>query len=164
MVTTYPAGLWTTRSPVKKTHIAYLTILVLLVSACAANTQPTAAPLSSFTPIPFEDVDTPESVATDVVASLVPHGQPLSEWNGIPIMPGAIEGEGDANSYRFSTTASWVEIQAFYASQLSQLGWELLGSAEGKNGAVMLIFDGGEKTVSVSIVPNGETSIVVIVM
>jgi hypothetical protein len=149
---------------VKKTHIVCFVILTLLLSSCAGNAQPTTDALASFTPIPFEAVDTPESVATDVVASLVPHGQPLSEWNGIPIMPGAIEGEGDAGSYRFSTTASWVEIQAFYASQLSQLGWELLGSAEGQNGAVMLIFDGGEKTVSVSIVPNGETSIVVIVM
>jgi hypothetical protein len=152
------------RSPVKKIRTACFMILVLLLSGCGGNAEPTNDALASFTPIPFEEVDTPEVVATDVVASLVPHGQPLSEWNGIPIMPGAIEGEGDASSYRFTTTASWVEIQAFYASQLSQLGWELLGSAEGKNGAVMLIFDGGEKTVSVSIVPNGETSIVVIVM
>lgn len=148
----------------KKTQVAYFVILVLLLSGCAGNAQPTAAPLSDFTPIPFEDVETPVSVPTDVVASLVPHGQPLSEWNGIPIMPGAIEGEGDASAYRFTTAASWVEIQAFYANQLSQLGWELLGSAEGENGAVMLIFEGGEKTVSISIVPNGENSIVVIVM
>jgi hypothetical protein len=84
----------------------------------------------------------------------MPTGKPASEWEGIPIMPNAIAGEGDSEGYSFTINASIEEIQKFYETKLAKLGWEMLGSGQGTTDAVMLIFMKGTDALSVSIIPQ----------
>lgn len=81
----------------------------------------------------------------------LPTEKPASEWNGIPIMPQAIAGEGDSKSYAFTVEATAVEVQSFYEKELGKLGWSLLGAGEGDTGVVLLIFQKGTEVASVSI-------------
>jgi hypothetical protein len=51
---------------------------------------------------------------------------PLAEWNGIPIMPGAIAGRiNDDGTYEFTTAADFEEITSYYETELSNLGFEV---------------------------------------
>ena len=114
----------------------FLLLFVLIVFALACNfvTQPiddvqdlagTAESIASSIPdvattlesaatsIPFEDFD-----FTD------PQGTPLSEWNGIPVMPQATVGEEfNEYTYSFKVPSTPPEVQNFYKTELANLGW-----------------------------------------
>lgn len=150
--------------------------LILGALACSNFMQPTPTPVPTstftFTPSPFPTATAtqiptntalPPTETPDVVLDLVPVGEPDSEWNGIPIMPGAIAGEGDTGGYRFTIKASRDEIQAFYESELRKLGWTLLGLGQGDTGAAIMIFTGNDGTLSVSIIEHEAEFIVMIV-
>src|SRR5689334_10568214 len=80
----------------KKLITANLICLLLVLAACSSiKHQPsqtaipaTAIPSLALTQVPLLATETPH-----------PEGQPASQWKGIPIMPGAIAGEGDEESY-----------------------------------------------------------------
>ena len=124
-----------------------LFVSVLLGACSAIAPQPTSTPIPTQTPLPTETpiptdtpiptaTDTPEPTPTeDIMSSLVPVGEPASEWNGIPIMPEAIAGEGDTGAYRFTIQASREEIQAYYTLELPKLGWRLFTVGQGETGA-----------------------------
>jgi len=84
----------------------------------------------------------------------MPSGKPVSEWEGIPVMPNAIAGEGGDHGYSFTIDASPVEIIEFYGSELAKRGWDLLATGQGKTNAVLLIFMKEGNTLSVSIIPQ----------
>lgn len=146
---------------------------VLLVGCSALAPKPTATPTLTFTPPPTETrtptntsepTNTPKPTPTkDVIASLLPVGEPAEEWNGIPIMPGAIAGEGDDAGYRFTIKANSDDIQEYYERELSKLGWQFLAAGQGENGTLILIFTGSEGTLSVSLLPHEDEFIVVLV-
>ena len=69
-------------------------------------------------------------------------------------MPNAIAGDGDNKGYSFTINASPDEIQKFYEAELAKLGWNMFASGQGATGAVMLIFMKGTGTLSVSIIPQ----------
>ncbi len=150
--------------------------LVIVLSGCSSSVQPTLTPVPifTFTPLPTvtatstatlapTETPLPPTKTPDVVAALQPNGQPASEWSGIPIMPGAIAGEGDAGGYRFTIQASPEEIQKYYEKELPKLGWNFLATGEGDAGAFILIFSGSSGPLSVSIIPNGDQYIVMLV-
>jgi len=135
-----------------KRFISSLIALSILISGCNARTSTTTA--------------VPTLSATEtarIIARLAPAGQPASEWNGIPIMPGALAGDERDGIYRFTTPASPAEIQAFYKQELSQRGWELTGTKDGNLGAILLIFSMEEDTVSISILPDQNRFLVMII-
>src|SRR5690242_7480564 len=114
--------------------------LSILITGCIS-----APPSSMETAVPTLSL----TETAKLVASLVPTGQPLNEWSGIPIMPGALAGDEKDAMYRFTTLASRQDIQAFYKRELSQRGWELMGTKEGNAGAVLMIFSTDQDTVSI---------------
>jgi len=153
-----------------------MAVLILFLSGCTSLVQPTMTPVPtfSFTPPPTvtatntvtptpSKTPAPPTETPDVIAALMPEGQPVSDWSGIPIMQDALAGEGDATSYRFTTQASLDEIQKYYEKELSKLGWNLLATGEGDSGAAILIFTGSGGTLSMSIIPNGDQFIVMFV-
>jgi hypothetical protein len=84
----------------------------------------------------------------------MPSGKPSSTWEGIPVMPNAIAGEGDSKGYSFTINASPDEIQTFYETQLGKLGWNMFASGQGTTNAILLIFMKDAGTLSVSIIPQ----------
>jgi hypothetical protein len=117
----------------------------------------TAVP--TFTSTPEQPTQTP-----DVIAAMLPSGVPDSEWNGIPIMPGAINGEGDAQGYTFTIQSDTGSIQQFYQAQLANLGYELFATGESAAGRpVMLMFMKDAGIVSVSIFTHENLMVVLIV-
>ena len=150
--------------------------LSFLISACsvlapAPTTTPTqtAALISTDTPAPIPtatQVNTPQPRAEtpDPISVLLPSGNPEKEWNGIRIMPGAINGDGDNEGYRFTINATAEEVQAYYEKELGKLGWGLMAAGSGATDSVMLIFSNEASLVmSVSIFPHGDLKLVLIV-
>jgi hypothetical protein len=84
----------------------------------------------------------------------MPSGKPSSEWEGISVMPNAIAGEGDSKGYSFTIIATPDETQRFYEKELGKLGWNMFASGQGTTNAILLIFMKGTGTLSVSIIPQ----------
>jgi len=79
-------------------------------------------------------------------------------------MPGAILGDGDIDAYRFTVRATRDEIQSYYERELANLGWEPLASGEGNAGVFLMFFtDPQDATLTVTIVPNGDEFLVMLV-
>ncbi len=134
-----------------KKNFALFIFFALLTPSCSALAlAPTLTPTQTATPIPTF-TSTPAATFTpelptetpNVFAAMLPSGNPVREWKGIPIMPGALAGKADAESYAFTIKASVEEVQAYYEMELPKLGWTLMMSGTGEKDAVMLIFNNG---------------------
>jgi hypothetical protein len=102
-----------------------------------------------------------QAFATDFGESLNPQGTPVTEWNGIPIMPQATAGqEFDANNYSFKATATVTEAQEFYNEQLTGLGWSQPFSMPGGEDAAFLLFEKDDKSLTI-IIAQTDGSVVV---
>jgi hypothetical protein len=86
---------------------------------------------------------------------VLPSGTPLDEWEGIPVMPGAISGETANDGYQFTTQADLDAITGFYETELSKLGFELELTVDENAGYTTLAFRKGGTTGVVVIVPLG---------
>jgi hypothetical protein len=131
-----------------------LAILILFILACNTVTQPiedaqdlagTAQSIASALPvetlqamasqIPIETLQalpsaapTFEAIASslpDVSNYFDPQGEPVSEWNGVPIMSQATAGQDfpDTNTYSFKVDATVKEAEDFYKDELPKRGW-----------------------------------------
>lgn len=98
--------------------------------------------------IPYQAAATAEVV--------LPSGTAADEWNGIPIMPGAISGEATTDAYQFTTQADVDEIVSFYQTALSNLGFEVAFTADENAGYTLLTFQNGSTTGMVVIASIGE--------
>jgi hypothetical protein len=96
---------------------------------------------------------------------------PLTQWReGIPIMPGAIDGEmagayggdphGDGasyeNEYDFHIKASSADIIAYYQQQMQTLGWNSGNESDLGDGSKEIDFSNGGKSVSFTIKPQSD--------
>jgi hypothetical protein len=94
----------------------------------------------------------------------MPTGKPVANWEGIPVMPIAIAGDGDSQGYSFTIMASPDEVQAFYENAMPKLGWNILAVGKGKTETVMLIFTKGSSTASVSILPQADNLLYILLV
>lgn len=143
-----------------------LSILVIALASCSSFApKPTETPMPTETSLPTltstpEPTNTPTKTpvppteTSSVPVLPMPVGKPSSEWEGIPVMPNAIAGEGDSKGYSFSINASPDEIQKFYEKELGKLGWNMFASGQGTTDAVMLMFMKDADLLSVSIIPQ----------
>lgn len=84
----------------------------------------------------------------------MPTGKPITNWEGIPVMPNAIAGDGDSQGYTFTIKATPEEVQKFYEKTMSKLGWNMFASGQGTTEAILLIFMKGSDTMTISIIPQ----------
>jgi hypothetical protein len=93
---------------------------------------------------------------------VLPTGTPLAEWEGIPIMPGAISGESADGAYQYTVRASIDEVILFYQTELADIGYEtaLEESAEYS----MVSFGKGDTNGVIVIAPLGGITGVAITM
>ena len=148
-----------------------LFLLALALPACSnfAQSNPTAVPILTFTAIPtltatLAPISTPvpPTGTTDAVAGLVPEGQPVSEWNGILIMPGATAGEGDQDGYVFTIKATPQQIQEYYDLELGKLGWQPFAQGEGDS-SMLIFMNNASETLSISIITKEGEALVLLV-
>ncbi len=151
----------------KKPTVAILSLLIYLLAACNfPSRSSTVIPTPTF-PVPSTLVPTitslPSLQTPDVVSSLMPEGQSASVWQGIPIMPGAIAGEGDEESYVFTIKATPQQVADYYQAELIPLGWQPFGT-DNKDASLMLLFmDKDSATLTINIIAKGEEALVLLV-
>lgn len=128
-----------------------------------ATLTPTATPLPTATAT-STSTPKPPTPTVDVVAALLPSGVPASDWKGIPIMPEAINGEGDDKGYSFTVQADSQTIRLFYETELAKLGYTLFATGEGsEKETVLMIFMNGADMITIAVIPEGDLMIVTIV-
>ena len=150
-------------------------ILIVFVLACNFITQPiddvqdlanTAESLA--TSLPIETLQAlPSALPTDLpdledFNYFDPQGTPLSEWNGIPIMPQATAGEEfNEFTYSFKVNATVEEAVEFYKTELVNLGWTSTFDlpVEGEGGIMLYSKDSDLLTLTFTLL-DGETIVV----
>jgi hypothetical protein len=157
-----------------------LSVLVITLASC--NTfapQPTETPTPTETSLPTS-TNTPDPTSTPTIVPTrtpipptetpsepvlpMPSGEPSREWEGIPVMPNALAGEGDSGGYSFTINASLDEIQKFYETELPKLGWSVFASGQGTTDAVILMFMKDAGILSVSIIPQPDGTMYVLLV
>lgn len=106
-------------------------------SALMASPTPTAIPPTATTsPVPPTETPVPPTVTpTRPTRTRVPTwtprpikptaemGPPLSSYQDIPIMAGALSGREEADAYTFIVVSTPQDVKSYYARELSDLGY-----------------------------------------
>lgn len=167
------------------TKVLSLTILTLFILACATVTQPikdvqdiagtaesyaTALPIETLkavaSQIPVETLEALPSVMPDIQGYFNPQGTPVSEWNGIPVMPQATAGQEftDTHTYSFKVDATVKEAQDFYKTQLADLGWSSFFNMPGSDSGGAQIFQKDKSVLTITTVDVSGSVVVVLTM
>jgi hypothetical protein len=168
------------RGSMKHVKVVGILFVLFALSACSAFApQPTATPEPTKTPVPTKtftpeptstETPTPQpsktpvpptATAEDLVLPL-PEGEPLAEWQGIPIMPGAITGKEEPYLYTFVIEASPDEVRVYYEGELAKQGYDLMATGTNDAGETkMLMFSGGSGPLSMFFYPYEDGSLMV---
>jgi hypothetical protein len=146
-----------------KKRIAVNFLLLTLV-ACSSVIKPIPAEILTFTAVPTRTATIlptvtllPSGETPDVISELA------SEWNGVPIMPGEIAGEGDQDGYVFTIEATPQTVQEYYQLELGNLGWQLL-SQEADDSSILLMFvNGASETLTIHVIAKDGEALVLLV-
>jgi hypothetical protein len=144
-------------------------LFLLVLAACSNLATPTSVPTLAPTAVPVSiatGASTPLAVpvtgTSDIFAELNPEGQAAKEWNGIPIMPGAIAGEGDEEGYVFKIKATPGQIQEYYQVELSKLGWRPFTQGDDES-SIFIFTNETSETLAINIVTKGDEALVLLV-
>ena len=171
-------------SMTRLTKFLSLTLLVLFILACNTVTQPIndvqnlAGTAESFvTALPMETL---KAAASEIPVSTLealpsaipdmklfnPEGTPVSEWNGIPVMPQATAGEEfkDSRTYSYKVNATVKEAQEYYNTELTKLGWSSSFTMPGNDVAVVQVYQKDNDLLTVTITNVNDSVVVVLTM
>ncbi len=123
----------------------------------------TLTPTETATPTPKPSQTPIPPTATFDANALLPTGEPVAEWDGIQIMPGAIHGEEGDEDYRYTVIASNQEAAAYLDYVLKLAGWSYFVHGEGDNGPAILMYQKDGENLTVSII-NYEDGLLLIWM
>ena len=140
-----------------------LAILTVTVLACglisnplsgAQNLAATAEAIGSAIPTGLPDV----------TKYLNPQGQPVKEWNGIPIMSQATAGqEFSKGTYSFRISGvSEQDIQTFYNDQLKTAGWSSPFSAQGGSAGGFMLLTKESQVLTITITKADQDEVVLL--
>jgi hypothetical protein len=104
----------------------------------------------------------PARGAAATEAFVLPSGAPVPEWEGIPIMPGAISGESFDGGYQFTVRAALDEVMRFYESALANLGYEVETTAEETAGPALVSFRNNVTNGTIVMAPLGDITAVLV--
>lgn len=124
------------RMVIEKMQTQFITILLLaaVLSACSSVTQtplptetlqPTIEP--TFTKLPPTRTPQPENTPTiaPIPETNPSMGTPIPDWEGIPVISGANEGQTAGFSYVYSVNVTIEEAEKFYMEEVKSDGWTL---------------------------------------
>ena len=113
--------------------------------------------------LPMETLQALPSSMPDFGNMFNPQGEPVAEWNGIPIMPQATAGqEHDTSNYSFKFSGTVKEAQDFYNTELVKLGWSSMFSMPGDANGAILAFQKDSNIVTVTIVFTDGNTVVLL--
>lgn len=134
--------------------------LLLVLAACSSSGLVQSTPSATAFP-------TGAAAVTQTQPALPPGetgtAQSVSEWRDIPIMPGAIAGEGDEEGYVFTIKAVPAQVQAYYQMELGNRGWQLSSRDESGSSMTLIFTDSSSATLTVSILSKGDEALVLLV-
>ncbi|MEP7135260.1 MAG: hypothetical protein ABI904_10035 [Chloroflexota bacterium] len=161
-----------------------LILLVVFILACNTVTKPikdvqnVSSTVESFaSALPIETlqsfatnlpVSTLEAVASqlpDFGNMFNPQGEPVKEWNSIPVMPQATAGqENDKSNYSFKFTGTAKEASDFYSAEMVKLGWTSLFSMPGQANGAILAFQKDSQILTITIVTTDKDTVVLLTL
>ena len=115
-------------------YIRYVTtvLLISIFSACSSATQSplpteTSQPViePTFAELPATFSSEPEKIPSTTPTINAKMGTPIPDWEGIPVMSGAIKGEIVGFGYIYWINVTVEEVEAFYTEQMDVNGWSL---------------------------------------
>lgn len=115
------------------------------------------APLSTAMAVPTNEYDMPGDFFN-------PQDPPLSEWNGIPVMPGAIAGDESEGLYGYTIKVDVKAVQDFYAEKLPALGWSETFTMPDSSGLAVLVYQKGSQMLTVTITTLDDHLLVMLTM
>jgi len=163
-------------------YLLLLTVIVFIL-ACNTVTQPvrdaqeavetvqslaTAMPLETIqsfaTNMPVETLQAVSSALPNFGDMFNPQGEPVAEWNGIPIMSQAIAGKEfpDTKMYSFKADATVKDATDFYNAEMVKLGWSLNISMPSNDQGAILIFSKDSNGVTITITTQGDSIVVLL--
>jgi hypothetical protein len=89
-------------------------------------------------------------------------GTPLANWRGVPIIPGAIAGQEESETYRFIVDASIQEIKAYYQGELTPMGWKADKTGYGEGANLIISFSKDQQKLRVSMSTQGGLTLVLL--
>lgn len=157
------------------------TSLIVFALACNFFTQPisdaqeavetvqslaTALPLETLqsfaTAIPFSTLEAIPSALPDIGNVTDPQGEPLSEWNGVPIMPAATAGEESTGLYSYKADATVTEVFDYYKAEMAALGWTEFFSVPDTGAGALLTYQKDDAMVTITITSDGDGALVLL--
>ncbi len=102
--------------------------------------------------VPLETLQAIPSLLPEVGDIFNPQGTPVSEWNGIPVMPQATAGQETQGLYSYKANATNEEATEFYTTQLTTLGWSEQVRETGET--TLLYYSKDQQGVTITIAPS----------
>ena len=138
--------------------------LLLTLVACSSPVQPTPTEIPTFTAVPTRTA-TVMPTMTLLTSGETPDitSEPASEWNGVPIMPGEIAGEGDEDGYVFTIKATPQRVQEYYQLELGKLGWQLLSQEADESSMILMFVNGAIERLTIHVIAKDGEALVLLV-
>ena len=161
----------------------FVLTLIVFILACNTVTQPikdvqnaagtvesvaSKMPIQTFqalaTNMPVETLQAIASAMPNFGDMLNPQGEPVKEWNGIPIMTQATAGQEfpDAKSYSFKAIATVKEAKDFYNAEMVKLGWSSTLTMPSSDQGAVLVFSKDSNFTTITITSQNDAIVVLL--
>jgi hypothetical protein len=109
------------------------------------------------TSIPVETLEALPSAMPDIQNAVDPQGKPVSDWNGIPVIPSATAGQESSGLYSFKATATTKEVFDYYEAEMTKLGWTSLFNMPDTGSGALLSYQKDNHMATVTITKESDT-------
>jgi len=159
----------------------FIFTLIVFMLACNFVTQPikdvqnaastvqsvaSAMPLETLqsfaTNMPVETIQAISSSMPDFGNMVNPTGEPVANWNDIPIMTEATIGEEiNDTTYSYKASVTPQEVADYYKTELENLGWSATFNLPVSTDGGLLLYSSGSKILTITIsVTDNETLVI----
>lgn len=85
-----------------------------------------------------------------------PKDPPLTEWNGIPVIPSATAGNESSGIYSYKAAATIAEVFDYYKAEMPTLGWNEFFSMPDSGSGALLTFERENGIATITITASGD--------
>jgi hypothetical protein len=131
-------------------------------SVASANPMETLQAIT--TSLPVQTLEAIPSSLPDVGNMLNPQGDPVKEWNGVPVMSQATAGQEfpETKSYTFKATATVKDATDFYNTEMVKLGWSSAFGMPSTDQGAVLAFSKDSSIFTITITAQGDSIVVIL--